>query len=153
MLRERVDIFGKVRPMEPKEDIAALQLKPQSIGIIKEAPVVRWLAGQEKWDKKYKHKAHKVIKQRCKYEDKAERLLQHAFAQGVIHDGASRPVVNGSQSHRSMASAASGTIDQDRRWGECSRMVSWHFSPVGQAPWTCSMRCLPQVRSPGGGTR
>lgn len=124
MLRERVDIFGRVRPMEAREDIAALQLKPQSIGIIKEAPVVRWLTGQDKWDKKYKHKAHKVIKHRRKYEEKAERLLQHAFEQGVIHESVSRPVVNRSHSHRSTASVASGTIEHDRRWGEYSPMMS-----------------------------
>ena len=129
MLRERVDIFGKVRPMEPKEEITALQLKPQSIGIIKEAPVVRWLTGQEKWDKKYKHKAHKVIKRRRKYEEKAERLLQHAFEQGVIHEGVSRPVADRSHSHRSMASVASGTIERDRRWGKRLRVMSWRRSP------------------------
>ena len=47
MIRERVDIHGVVRPMEPKEEIEALNIPPQEIGIIKEAPVMRWLAGQE----------------------------------------------------------------------------------------------------------
>ncbi|KZT72544.1 alpha/beta-hydrolase [Daedalea quercina L-15889] len=118
MLRERVDVFGKVRPMEPEEGIPALQLKPQSIGIIKEAPVKRWLTGQDLWDKKYKHRALKMIKRRRKYEEKAERLLQHAHEQGVIHDSLVRPTVDHrSRSHFSLASAASGVIDHDRRWG------------------------------------
>ncbi|KAH9844100.1 alpha/beta-hydrolase [Rhodofomes roseus] len=118
MLRERVDIFGKVRPMEPKEDIPALQLKPRSIGIIKEAPVKRWLTGQEMWDKKYRHKAEKVIKRRRKYEQKAARLLRHAHEQGVIHDSLTRPSADHrSHSHFSLASGASGTIVSDRRWG------------------------------------
>jgi len=117
-LRERVDIFGKVRPMEPKEDIPALQMKPQSIGIIKEPPVKRWLTGQEMWDKRYKHKALKVIKRRRKYEGKAARLLQHAHEQGVIHDSMSRPNLDRrSHSHSSFASVASGIIVPDRRWG------------------------------------
>ena len=104
--------------MEPKEDIPALQVKPQSVGIIKEPPVKRWLTGQEMWDKRYKHKAQKVIKQRRKYEEKAARLLQHAHEQGVIHDSMSRPTVDHrSQSHFSLASGASGAIVPDRRWG------------------------------------
>lgn len=118
MLRERVDIFGKVRPMEPEKDIAALQMKPQSIGLIKEAPVKRWVTGQQMWDKKYRRSAEKVIKRRSRYKEKAARLLQHAHEQGVIHDSVSRPNVDHrSHSHFSLASGTSGTIDPDRRWG------------------------------------
>ena len=38
MIRERVDIRGRVRAMEPAEDMAALRVKPSSVGIIKQAP-------------------------------------------------------------------------------------------------------------------
>jgi hypothetical protein len=46
MIRERVNIYGNVRPMEPVEDMAILHTPPSQIGIIKEAPVRRWLSGQ-----------------------------------------------------------------------------------------------------------
>ncbi|KZT13024.1 alpha/beta-hydrolase [Laetiporus sulphureus 93-53] len=118
MIRERVGVSGKVRSMEPVEEIEVLRIPPELIGIIKEAPVKRWLTGQELWDKKYKHAAHKAIMRRRKYERKAERLLQHAREQGTLHRLESRPgPLHRRRSHISACSAASGEIDPDRRWG------------------------------------
>ncbi|CCM05570.1 uncharacterized protein FIBRA_07797 [Fibroporia radiculosa] len=118
MIRERVDIFGQVRSMEPKEEIEALRLEPQEIGIIKEAPVKRWLIGQEHWDKKYKRAAHKVIVRRRRYERKAQRLLQHALDQGSLRHNPTRPQPpERTTSHTSLASGVFGRIEQDRRWG------------------------------------
>ncbi|KAH9942586.1 alpha/beta-hydrolase [Amylocystis lapponica] len=74
LIRERVDVFGHVRPMEPKEELEALCMPPGEIGIIKEAPVKRWLAGQEMWDKKFKYAAQDAMKRRRRYEEKAARL-------------------------------------------------------------------------------
>lgn len=42
MIRERVDIYGVSKAMEPPEQIHALKLPPEQIGIIKEGPVLRW---------------------------------------------------------------------------------------------------------------
>lgn len=118
MLRERVDVFGHIRPMEPKEDVEALNMKPQEIGIIKEAPVKRWLRGQEMWDQKYKRTAHGVLKKRRHYEEKAERLLRNARDQGLVLEHESRPQVGRLNTGRTSLSANSiGGIDQDRRWG------------------------------------
>lgn len=117
MLRERVDVLGKVRPMEPREEIEILRSRPQTIGLIKEAPVKRWLTGQEMWDKKYKHAALKVIARRRQYERKAERLLKNALEQGNIHMNDTRPQPKHRESQSSMASIPSGEIEPDRRWG------------------------------------
>ncbi|CDO68138.1 hypothetical protein BN946_scf185003.g10 [Trametes cinnabarina] len=115
-IRERVDVFGKVRPMEPPKEIDALRLKPQEIGIIKEAPVRRWLEGQEEWDRRFKRTAEHVLRQRQQYEAKAARLLDHAREQGLMHDEIhpqqSRTSIGGS-----ISSGSVGEIDADRRWG------------------------------------
>jgi hypothetical protein len=50
MIRERVNIKGVPRLMEPREEMSVLAIKPAQIGIIKEAPTIKWLKGQEEWD-------------------------------------------------------------------------------------------------------
>ena len=124
MIRERVDILGHVRPMEPKDEVPALRLHPSEVGVIKEDPVRRWLAGQEKIDRKFKRSAERVMKKRKKLEAKAEKMLADARDKGlVLHGdggriqgdvqradrGASNPSISSVDSER--------VIDEDRRWG------------------------------------
>lgn len=45
MVRERVAITGVVRPMEPVAEMSMLHLDPEDIGLVKESPVKRYLAG------------------------------------------------------------------------------------------------------------
>ena len=117
MIRERVDLHGKVRSMEPKEDIAALQLRPSEIGIIKEEALLKWLAGQEEWDRRFKDCAMKIIKKRKFYEMKADSMIKSAISSiRESDDLAGRPTVERS------SSAVRGTlprrvIQEDRRWG------------------------------------
>ncbi|KAI9066431.1 alpha/beta-hydrolase [Trametes sanguinea] len=115
-IRERVDVLGNVRPMEPPEEIEALRLKPQEIGVIKEAPVRRWLEGQEEWDRRFKRTAERVIRKRRQFETKAARLLEHAREQGLIHDEL-QPRHSRASLGRSISSGSVGEIDSDRRWG------------------------------------
>ena len=118
MIRERVDVFGHVRAMEPKEEIPALRMPRGEIGVIKEAPVKRWLAGQEMWDTKFKRTAGKAIKRRQYYEAKAERLMKNARVQGFrSQQDMTRPGMERDPSSRSVASSAVGEIDPNRRWG------------------------------------
>lgn len=45
MIRERISITGVVRPMEPENEMQALTLDAEDLGLIKEGPVKRYLAG------------------------------------------------------------------------------------------------------------
>ncbi|KAF7798891.1 hypothetical protein EIP86_010119 [Pleurotus ostreatoroseus] len=120
MIRERVDIYGRVRPMESKEEIEALHVPPRQIGIIKETPVRRWLKGQEAWDRQYKHVALKMMKTRVRYEHKYAKLLERAKEQGLeLHKHATKlgPAVYRQASRESTKSELTvGEIDVDRRW-------------------------------------
>lgn len=134
MLRERVDIRGQVRPMEPAEEIPALCIPPSQIGLIREPPVRRWLHGQAVWDEQFKRRSKKVFEKRKKLEEKAEQIIQHATRKGLIigevqtspgqvggggEQDEVRPMAGpqgGRKSSRSM-SASTGIIDEDRRFG------------------------------------
>jgi hypothetical protein len=138
MLRERVDVHGQIRPMEPMEEIHALRIPPGQIGLIKEAPVRRWLRGQEIWDEQFKGRAKKVLKKRKKLEEKAERIVQRVTRQGLVVDTEGgearpsreqtggggeqdevRPKVEQQGRKRSSRSVltTSGIIDENRRFG------------------------------------
>ncbi|KAI0265849.1 hypothetical protein BC834DRAFT_876659 [Gloeopeniophorella convolvens] len=84
MIRERVDIFGRVRPMEPPEEIAALRMRPADVGLIKEAPVRRWLDGQAHMDKVYGRYARSAMRKRAACMAKAERMLIKAREGGLV---------------------------------------------------------------------
>ncbi|KAF9534722.1 hypothetical protein CPB83DRAFT_211167 [Crepidotus variabilis] len=125
-IRERVDIYGKVRPMEPQEEIPALHLQTSQIGIIKEAPTMRWLDGQKVWDKKYKSDTKKVLKQKSKNEAKVEKMMKNALDQGLIHDQtavgtpideAQREMREETSSNHLKRSSSVGEIQVERRWG------------------------------------
>ncbi|KAI0700770.1 alpha/beta-hydrolase [Cytidiella melzeri] len=116
MLHERVNISGEVRPMEPKEEIEALKIPPQEIGVIKEGPVKRWLTGQDLWDEKFKRQAHKVVRKRESYNKKVEELVKRARENGlVLHGDSSRSSMHRTASALSFSSQ--GEIMASRRWG------------------------------------
>ncbi len=121
MIRERVDIHGHTRPMEPKEDLEVLQLRREEIGLIKEDPAMRWANGQNEWDKVYRQTAKKAVKKRQKLEAKAHRMLEHAREQGLIT--ASQPLRpnmrerNASHTKSPSEDSMARTIQEDRRWG------------------------------------
>lgn len=111
MIRERVDIHGAVRPMEPASTLQALKMDFAQVGILKEAPAQRWRAGQDIWDRVYAKRTKKVINQQSTNQAKAGRLLANAIQQGFIH-----------QSHESSEKVGEQKsyhvkIQADRRWG------------------------------------
>ena len=121
MLRERVDIFGQIRPMEPKEDIQALNIPTRLIGIIKEEPVKRWLSGQELWDKKFHRHAVHAVRQREHYEKKFSALMDRARSQGLELTSDSHSPARYRRRRSSLTSVHSkssiGEIIPDRRYG------------------------------------
>lgn len=118
MIRERVDIQGKVRPMEPAEDLQALNLDVGQIGLIKEAPAQRWREGQDTWDKIYAKKAKKVMRQKASNERKFARLLQNAFDEGFVHQSREDTLSEEILAKISkLKTQSEGKIQVDRRWG------------------------------------
>lgn len=85
-VRQRISIKGVPRPMEPESEIPALQLPIDEIGIVKEAPVVRWLTGLQMYDKKYKSSAKKARKTRERNVHRAQMLLDRARTAGMPVD-------------------------------------------------------------------
>lgn len=122
MIRERVDIHGIVRVMEPKEEVSALQVRPQEVGLIKEGPLNKWWSGQKEWDKRYRRNGEKAIKKRRKYEERAKKVMENAREQGLL-------LVHENQNHSSprptritsnmstLSTKSARRIDNDRRWG------------------------------------
>lgn len=47
MIRERISLTGVVRPLESEKEIAVLKVDPEELGLIKEGPAKRYLAGSE----------------------------------------------------------------------------------------------------------
>ncbi|KAK3063581.1 hypothetical protein LTS18_014406 [Coniosporium uncinatum] len=50
MIRQRVDRHGAIHALAPAAELAALQMPTAEIGTIKEGPVRKWLAHQQKWN-------------------------------------------------------------------------------------------------------
>lgn len=119
MIRERVDIYGKVRPMEPAEELSVLKMRPQEIGIIKEGPLHKWWSGQKECDKMYRRNAEKAMKKRRANEEKAKRLIQNARDQGLllVHDKAPLQPTRIMSNVSTLSKKLVGKIDNDRRWG------------------------------------
>ncbi|KAH7914422.1 Alpha/Beta hydrolase protein [Hygrophoropsis aurantiaca] len=121
MVRERVDIHGQTRPMEPKGQVAALCLKPSEIGIIKEDPLYKWLHGQMEWDRRFRRTARTALKKRRKQETKARFMIQHARAQGLLMENERTNIQRYPDIDptviRTSGRVTNGMVQEDRRWG------------------------------------
>ncbi|TFY78435.1 hypothetical protein EWM64_g5576 [Hericium alpestre] len=126
MIRERVDIHGRARPMEPKDQVGALRLRPPEVGVIKEAPVKRWLAGQARMDAKYPRRAARLERRRKKLVKRAEMMIRDARDQGFLMQGEKDGVqgrpkklvrLDSAGSSMSMGTSKGAVIDVERRWG------------------------------------
>ncbi|KAG0152013.1 hypothetical protein CROQUDRAFT_650604 [Cronartium quercuum f. sp. fusiforme G11] len=60
MIRERVDVRGRVRPLEAEEELQGLRIDPKELGVIKEGPIRRWAKGREIWDHKFMKQYKKI---------------------------------------------------------------------------------------------
>ncbi|KAK1231819.1 hypothetical protein PQX77_005033 [Marasmius sp. AFHP31] len=122
MVRERVNIHGRVRRMEPRDEMQALQVKPAEVGLIKEAPAVRWHQGQEQWDKMFKKRAKKILKKRAHYETKSEKMIGLAREQGfsLVREPEPEVLILTKPPSRPDSKARKdrdGSIQANRRWG------------------------------------
>lgn len=122
MIRERVNIHGVTRDMEPREELACLQISPSQIGLIKEAPALRWNKGQEHWDRLFAKEAQRTLNHRKKIARKAEEMLRSARDQGLYlvgeEDVSGRAKAQNASTERSTSTKpVNGSIQEDRRWG------------------------------------
>lgn len=113
MIRQRVDIHGRVRQMEAIEDIPTLQLRPSEIGLLREAPARRWHDGQAIWDKRFKSSAKKVRKKRAKNKEEYAKIMDRAKELGLVRVNSKRSV----KTNNSISMSGVGVIQEDRRWG------------------------------------
>jgi hypothetical protein len=77
-------LHGNLRHLEPPDQIPALQVPVDEIGIIKETPAKRYLEGQGKWDRTFRRKAESIVKRREKQRKKINRLLERAKELGLL---------------------------------------------------------------------
>ena len=80
MIRERVSTTGVCRPLERASELAALNLPPDEIGVIKEGQATRYLNGQHLWDKKFHRASKQVEKHRRKNLKAAKERDGHKLA-------------------------------------------------------------------------
>ncbi|KAF8841752.1 alpha/beta-hydrolase [Paxillus ammoniavirescens] len=73
MIRERVSTRGVIRPLEPAEQLDALRVPPEIIGVLSERAVRRYLEGKALFDKKYAKEMLTVEKHRNRNIDLAKK--------------------------------------------------------------------------------
>jgi len=66
MIRQRITRHGVIFPLAPPSSLEALQMDPDTIGVIKQGPVRKWKAKKEEWETKFASTKRKVQKQRAK---------------------------------------------------------------------------------------
>lgn len=72
MIRERVSTKGIVRDLEPEDDLPAMEMPVDSIGMVNELGVKRYLDAQTIWEKRFKETLKTVAKQRKRNIDAAD---------------------------------------------------------------------------------
>jgi acetyl esterase/lipase len=73
MIRERISIYGEIRPMEPVRDCSMLHLDPTDIGVIKPGPVRKFMAARVVHDRRFGKRKAKLQRQRAREYARAER--------------------------------------------------------------------------------
>ena len=132
MIRERVSTIGVCRPLEPPSELAALNMPPEEVGVIKEGQAMRYLNGQKLWDKKFHRTSASVEKHRRKNLKMAKerdgkklvRLWEDRLKHHHHHHG-SGSETDGEGWETDGAGQEKGLMDQS--W-------SWEWALHGEAP-------------------
>ncbi|KAI8965176.1 alpha/beta-hydrolase [Daldinia sp. FL1419] len=66
MIRQRVNRHGAIRHLEPASELVGCTMERESIGVVKETPVRRWLETRAQWNKRYGSVREKIHKRRLK---------------------------------------------------------------------------------------
>jgi acetyl esterase/lipase len=66
IIRQRVDRHGDIYPLAPANELPALQVPKDEVGVIQIEPVRKWMEAKQQWDGKYAKIKRKLQKQRIK---------------------------------------------------------------------------------------
>jgi hypothetical protein len=66
MIRQRIDRHGRIYPLAAKEELPALNLLYEDVGVPKTGPVSKWMKAQGQWNSKFAKQKIKIQKQRLK---------------------------------------------------------------------------------------
>ena len=99
--------------MESPEEMTILQIPPAEIGLLKEAPARRWFEGQEEWDKKFRSRAKRIVKQRNKNERKYHAIVARSKELGLHRRG----TFDGPADSELREGPDGREIRKDKRWG------------------------------------
>ena len=80
MIRERVSTQGIIRPLEPEEELPAMQLPPELVGTHSEHAIKRYVAGTTHSTKKFARAIRHVEKHRQRNIDRASRSANQHIA-------------------------------------------------------------------------
>jgi hypothetical protein len=88
MIRERISIYGIIRPLEPEDELSAFSLPPELIGVVSELAMRRYHDAKARFDKKFASTIKTIEKHRHRNLDIAHKdavrnmaQLQHYIAQ------------------------------------------------------------------------
>ncbi|KAI9441922.1 hypothetical protein H4582DRAFT_1811008 [Lactarius indigo] len=73
MIRERVSTQGIIRPLEPENEVPALQVPPELVGKLSEHAVRRYVEGTARFEKKFARTIRHIEKKRQRNIDRASR--------------------------------------------------------------------------------
>nr|XP_018262748.1 uncharacterized protein I303_04228 [Kwoniella dejecticola CBS 10117]OBR84906.1 hypothetical protein I303_04228 [Kwoniella dejecticola CBS 10117] len=149
MIRERVSTIGELRPLEPAEELQAMQMPLDEVGTIKEGPAMRYINGQALWDKKY-HRAAKGVKRRREKNLKIAQKEGGKIGHQWIHNIERKRLLNDSEKQQSkqgiddnestvITSAEKGDDTKDKVSGmdkddQIDWSESWTWALNGESP-------------------
>lgn len=85
MIRERVSTRGEIRPLEPEEELVPCTMPIDSIGVVAELAIRRYLEGRGKWDDRFARVIKSVEKHRRRNLDIARKEVVRNVSQLQMH--------------------------------------------------------------------
>jgi len=119
MIRERVSTRGVLRPLEPEDELPAMQVPSELIGTLSERAIRRYVTGKERFEKKFAPVIKRIEKKRLRNIHRASQdINQHIAALQHYLDRENKATVSG----------VSGT-DSERTTAETLRAPSsWNMA-------------------------
>ncbi|KAF1981524.1 alpha/beta-hydrolase [Aulographum hederae CBS 113979] len=121
MIRQRVDRHGDIRPLPPVDELPAMLMPVEQIGIIKEGPVRKWLDTQKKWSKLFGKERENVQATRLK------EIREGYVGFSDLNGGLESPPPTALAGRRRLGKEEVGPKKPGRSWG-MSMWSGWGMS-------------------------